>query len=72
MHACVCACYLYACVCVLAEDSRVIGAVVALKETPYIPPLSEVCPIGDTSSPPFRGLIGRTTGRAVLQKKDLS
>lgn len=45
-----------------------IGAVVALKETPYIPPLSEVCPIGDTSSPQSRGLIGRTTGRAALQE----
>lgn len=54
--------------CVRAEDSRVIGAVVVPKETPYSPPLSARRPMGDTSSPAFTGLIGRIGGRAALQE----
>ena len=69
MRVCVCVCVcVHVWVCVCAEDSRVIGAVVVPKETPYSPPLSAPRPMGDTSSPEFTGLIGRTDGRAALQE----
>lgn len=58
---CMCA---YACVWIQSA----VGAVVVWKETPYNPPLSALRPIDGTSSPDFTRLIGRTVGRAALQK----
>lgn len=62
---CVCKCAGHACMCI-AEGWRVIGAVVALKETPYFPPRSAARPMGDTSSPEVAGLMGSSALQKVV------